>query len=293
MFKVYKSLNPIDINNPPDPIAVDVIDTTFIDADVTLGDRFYYRVSATKNGIEKFSDQVIGIAGEIDEYFSYVELLIFADAESFPSIVFSDKSNNNLGLVRYGDVKIVSPNTLPASYDDGWISFPVQTGARLYTNSAMSALGVVDFTYEQFILQQSGVTLGYNYLAFFGGQFVDNTISILITSDRSIWVEGKFTYQRIIFIEGSTKFQLDTPNHICLMRKNGVFYLFLNGVRIGISSDYISNSIPAGVITLGNVPGATTAANGYKGHMAGIRLTREVARYPETGFIVPTSKYPH
>lgn len=293
MFKVYKSLTPIDINDPPEPIAVDVNETFYIDADVALGDRFYYRVSATKNGIEKFSDQVIGIAGEVDEYFSYVELLIFADAESFPSIVFADKSNNNRGLVRYGDVKIVSQNGLPASYDDGWISFPIQTAARLYTNSIISALGVADFTYEQFFLQPSGVTLGYNYLVFFGEQFADNVISILISPDQNIWVEGKFTYQNAIFIEGSTKFQFNTRNHICLMRKNGIFYLFLNGVRIGMSADYQSNTLPPGVITFGNTPGATTAPSGYKGYMAGMRLTKGIARYPENGFIVPTSKYPH
>lgn len=286
MFKVYKSLNPIDINNPPEPIAVDVIDTTFIDADVVLGDRFYYRVSATKNGIEKFSDQVIGIAGEIDEYFSYVELLIFADAETFPSIVFKDSSSFARAVAYAGGAKIVSPAVFTLKYDNGSIYIP-PSGGRVDSN--ITSLGVADFTIECFAALNS---IQGNQRTLW--QFGNNAggLKISVDSSRQVWFEGFMDWTFIGLIIGGT-LTLNTWNHLCIMRKNGVFYLFINGTRIGLNGNYRTTVVPSGTFSIGNTPGSLSISSSFDGHVSGVRITKGVARYDATGFTPPTSKYPH
>lgn len=56
--RCYLSENPIDTNAPPAPVAILMnSDRTHIEDGLTLGKYYYTRISAYKNGVEKFSDE--------------------------------------------------------------------------------------------------------------------------------------------------------------------------------------------------------------------------------------------
>ena len=56
--RYYCSENPIDTNAPPTPVAIlSSSDRTHIEHGLTLGKYYYIRISAYKNGVEKFSDE--------------------------------------------------------------------------------------------------------------------------------------------------------------------------------------------------------------------------------------------
>jgi len=290
MFKIYKSLTTIDIVDPPEPIAVDVIENTFTDSDVALGDRWHYRVSATKNGIEKFSNDILAVAGEVDEYWSNVDFLLFADASSFPSSNFVDVSANPKTISKYGSPSIVGPSAIAPKFDDGSIFLTSTTPSSLNTNLS-EALALQDFTIECHVYLTANPSQ-QNYIFFVGADGTDNTCAVSLTSGRQIWLEAKYSWTYNILIEGAT-LSLNTWHHVCLMRKNGVFYLFVNGVLSGSSNLYTSNSIPGTIFTLGNRSGATTTTGQFKGYLSSVRVTKGVARYATAGFTSPTAKYPH
>lgn len=290
MFKIYRSLEVIDVANPPEPIAVDVLEKTFTDSDVTLGDRWHYRVSATKNGIEKFSDDILAVAGEVDEYWSNVDLLVFADADSFPSSVFTDSSANPKTISKYGSPSIVGPSKITPKFDDGSIFLTSNKGSRIYANLS-SALTLQDFTIEGHVYLTANPSQ-QNYIFFIGDDGTDNTIAVSLTSGRQVYVEAKYSWTYNIIIEGST-LSRNTWHHLCLMRKNGVFYLFVNGALSGSSNLYTTSSIPGTIFTMGNRSGATTLEGQFKGYLSSIRVTKGVARYAIEGFTPPIAKYPN
>lgn len=57
-FKIYRSNVPMDIEELPDPIVIDLLDKTYSDANVSEGNTYYYRVGAVRNGIEKVSGEI-------------------------------------------------------------------------------------------------------------------------------------------------------------------------------------------------------------------------------------------
>lgn len=286
MFKIYKSLTPIDINNPPEPIAINISETSYIDMDVVLGDRFYYRVSATQDGIEKFSDQIVGIAGEIDEYFSQVELLIFADAETFPSVTFIDSSSFARTVTYAGNAKIVSPAVFNPKYDDGTIYIP-GSGGRV--DVSLPAFNLDDFTiecHEALLSTQGNSRTLWQFGTTAGG------IKVSVDSSRRLWLEGFMSWTFIGLVIGGS-LGLNSWSHICIERKNGVFYLMVDGVLIGSNANYTTTNIPAGVFSVGNIPSLLSTSSSWDGYISGLRITKGVARYEITGFTPPTSKYPH
>lgn len=286
MFKVYRSLTPIDINDPPEPIAVDLVNTSFIDSDVVLGDRFYYRVSATKNGIEKFSDEVLGIAGEIDEYFANVQLLIFADADTFPSVAFFDSSSFARTVTYANSAQIVSPSVFAPEFDQGSIRIPA-SGGRVDSN--LPSFGVEDLTIECHAALSSTKT-GNRTLWQFGT--ATGAVQISTDSSRRLWLSIFMVYQYLGLIIGG-EMVLNQWYHVCLMRKNGIFYLFIDGVIIGTNSNYATQNIPAGKFSIGNYPDSVSVGSSWNGFVSGMRVTKGVARYDVSGFTPPSAKYPN
>lgn len=57
--KIYRSDSPMSVDNMPASIAtLDANTTTFVDEDLTVGNVYYYRVSAYINGDEQFSEEI-------------------------------------------------------------------------------------------------------------------------------------------------------------------------------------------------------------------------------------------
>lgn len=62
-FSIYRSETPMDVNNMPAPIATLAENIgSYDDKDVTPGNQYYYRVSVTRNGVEKISGEILRIA---------------------------------------------------------------------------------------------------------------------------------------------------------------------------------------------------------------------------------------
>ncbi len=284
--RYYCSETQIDIQNPPTPKSVLASDVrSYVDTDVEAGKTYYACVSSIKNGFEKFSSIVVASANDV--HFESVELLIFADSASFPSPVFIDSSRFNRSISKQGEVSVVAPTALiPAKFDDGWVYF---NGGRL--SATVSALLVSDFTYEAYLYDANTATAG-NY-----GRFIEigsgtSSGKILMYRDaenRNIYLQlyqgGYITLQSF----KDTTYPQSQIIHLCLMRKAGVFYIFIDGVKIGSDATRTTYSITQ---TLLNIGASSQGDDRLFAHMSSIRLTRGVARYNISGFAPPDTKFP-
>ena len=288
-FEVYRSSVSTSISELTTPLASNIKTMFYLDTTVVQGSKYYYRIKVIRGSESIFSAEYEAIASAGDEFWNSVELIIFAEAATYPSSVFKDRSNYAKTISTYGLPKIVAPTGLTSSYDGGWIEFPSETPSRVDTT--ISSLGNQDFTYEQFVFLQTKPTQ-QNAIFSIGDYGAANSLAISVDSSGNIWLEGMFSYTYIGVIVGSTPIPLNTRCHICLMRKSGVFFLFLNGVRLGFSEYYVGYAIPGGQFSLGNYSGQTHPSSAYKGYASSIRLTKGIARYPQEGFLPPTTKFP-
>lgn len=74
--------------------------------------------------------------------------------------------------------------------------------------------------------------------------------------------------------------------HACFMRKNGIFYLVVDGILQTTNSKFTSYSITKNIINFH--PEITGYVNKY---INSFRITNGVARYNTSGFIVPNRKF--
>lgn len=124
--RCYLSETTIDVNNPPSPVAILTnSDRTHIEEGLTLGKYYYTRISAYKNGVEKFGDEKKVLFGKPwtpiqlgAQLVSHVDSdnVIFDGSGDYVSQL-TDVSGNNNNFVR-----------LPASGKnpriiDGFVSF--------------------------------------------------------------------------------------------------------------------------------------------------------------------------
>ncbi|MHA3062072.1 discoidin domain-containing protein [Acinetobacter sp. ANC 4636] len=75
-YKVYRSTSPMNPASLPAPLATGITAKSYSDATISQGSKYYYRVGAVKNGIEKLSEEYIVYA--INSY-SYYRLFIKAN----------------------------------------------------------------------------------------------------------------------------------------------------------------------------------------------------------------------
>lgn len=84
--RYYKSLTPIDTENPPLPTATIISGLTeYIDTDITLNTWYYTCVSSIKNGVEKFSPVRKTWAGAGDPYWANVVHLLHLNSNAYDS----------------------------------------------------------------------------------------------------------------------------------------------------------------------------------------------------------------
>lgn len=145
-----------------------------------------------------------------------------------------------------------------------------------------------DFTYETYYHNMGGGQI-YERFAQFGtsdnttGSCALTTTSISITA--FLWIDG--AYRSLAIASGLT---LHKTDHICFMRKGGVFYTFCNGIPVENSLDqslFDSFSFGDTVFTSGRGLAGNTQGR-YSLH--GQRFTR-AARYPVSGFTPPTDSF--
>lgn len=284
--RYYISETPISVNNLPSPkVILDGEAMGYIDSNIELDKTYYICVSSLKNGVEKVSSVVTVKTSSRDEHFSSVVLLIFADSTSFPSAAFKDSSSGNRAVSGSGNVSIVAPTVaIPAKFDDGWIKLD---GGRL--NAEVPKLSAGDFTIE-FELFDSGVTTS-SYGRFFEIGDPARDGKLLMYKDQS---------NRVVYLQlysggfitlhsfNSKSYQANKAIHMCLMRINGVFYLYFNGVLIGSNNTMTTYNISQTKISIG---ADMYGRDALYANISSFRVTIGVARYNISGFNPPSSKF--
>ncbi|MGX5699586.1 LamG-like jellyroll fold domain-containing protein [Acinetobacter kookii] len=278
----------------PAPIATGVKTMYYVDNMVTKGVIYYYKVRVWRDTTSFLSSEVIVQSG--DAFIDSVELLIFADAATFPSSIFTDSSPKARAVNGNGGIQIV--NTQQKFLDDGWIHFNntsyYDSSNKFLTAVLQSALFTEDFTFESFVKPDYAKATVYGRFFAIGTHSTNGMISL--SKSGNPWVLNIDT-----FINGSWQGSVAAAspptlpdgqiNHICLMRKSGIFYAFAGGVVAATKSDATNFSLSQTNVFVGTHPFNNGAAfESFGGFMSSIRLSR-YARYNVSGFTPPTIKF--
>jgi hypothetical protein len=268
----------------PTPIATGLNTMFYVDTEIVKGQTYYY-IARVWRGSENFvSSEVLVKAG--DELFNLVDLLILANAAVLPSSNIIDYSAYQRSITRVGNVAIVK--SIPPLYDDGWLYF---NGSSDYISSEISQLTIRDFTFECFVLPDLSKGSAYGRVIQIGANNAAGSLLLYrqansnpATLTVALGNGSGYNYP----IVGTKKLSNTNPNHICLMRKAGYLYLYVDGELDGSSGNFGSFSISSNRIY---ICANTINSEWFSGYFSAIRLTLS-ARYNEGGFIPPNVKFP-
>jgi hypothetical protein len=279
-FRIYASNNPIDELLLPEPIAIISDLKSFREENVESDGYRYYRVGAEKGGHEKVSDELRVWCSDRDEYYEQVELLLLANATSYPSTTIVDKSKYARTVTRGGVSIVNSIETI----DGGAFDFTNSSGVR-YLQTSISTLNTSDFDIE-LEMKVNSYSQYYPRVFVFGSSegVVQGGFQFQIASD------GRST----LFINnGSIKLVGMSINpigsalmHHRIARKDGVFYYYIEGVLQSIDANYLSYNINQSNFRLG---GFDRNIVGYK---SSVRITKGTTRYSLSGFTPPNEMFP-
>lgn len=252
----------------PAPIATNLKTMYYVDTAVVEGATYYYKIRVHRSGLSAVSAteiEALAILG--DEYFNYVELLFLTDGE------VKDYSNLNRTPSVTGTYAFIPSTTIPVKYDE--YSYDISDYGAL--NFGQITLGLDDFTFESYVYSPGDSYLGtLFFLNGCGFEFsVANGSSFMVrNSDYSFykWV--------------SVSVPRNQWNHWCVMRKDGVFYAYLNGVQ-KFSYSNTFNMTESTIRLFSDGPRNGTMRSDY---MSSTRLTR-FARYETVGFTPPSEKF--
>lgn len=275
-FDVFRSSDSMDVESMPAPIA-STQQPYYYDNTVTPGESYYYRVASVRGLQTMYSDEVYILADNPivgDPHWESVNMLIFGDAETFPSSVFVDRSNFNSTVYKSATPEIVSPIVQAPSTDSGSIYlsgidgdvFGIQT-------SAATNFGVDDFTIEFEFLIPSTLDVAPFY-----ARIIDLNSLLLTTGadTHNTWQLGGTNL--------SPEISIGIWNNVCLMRKSGVLYLFINGV-VKFSKAYANSLISYMRFGGGGVGGRRLNA-----YFNNVRSTK-LARYDIAGYTPERVKF--
>lgn len=263
-FNVYRSTSPISIDNMPPPIATEVSDNTYVDEAIVEGVTYFYRVASLKGETYKVSAEISVSAEAGDEYFESVNFLIFADGTSIVD------SSDNSKTVSNTSVTLVDSSVIAPKYDDKSMYF----NGSAYLTVAHDALGTSDFTLEAFVRISSGTS--------WSPIFESTGISLMKRTETAMTRLLLSVNSVNIFVSDTVYITNNTWQHVCVMRKSGQFYLYVDGVSSGKNTAQNTFAL-AGT--------AFKIMSGLVGYMNSIRLTKGVARYDTSGFTQPGEKF--
>ncbi|MFH7808762.1 LamG-like jellyroll fold domain-containing protein [Acinetobacter sp. BSP-153] len=272
--RYYCSETPIDLLNLPPPKAILASDVrAYVDTDIDEK-RYHLLLSSVKNSVEKFGEQVSVWASNKDEFYQQVELLLLANATSYPSTNIVDRSKYARAITRSG----VSITNSLVTIDGGAFDYTTTSVVR-YLQASVPALNTNDFTIEQFLKVNVNQGTYHRVFLFDTQESVSNgALQLQLASDGTT---------KLYINDGSIR-QVGTSlnptgnslRHHCLMRKDGIFYYFLDGVLQSSYDQYKSYVINKTNFRLG---GYSTHTIGYS---SSLRITRAV-RYNISGFTPP------
>lgn len=279
----YRSELPMNPASLPVATATGITAKNYSDSTVTEGKDYCIRFESVKGVDKKLSSEI-----SIDTSINEVDLLIVADATSFPSTTIVDYSKNMRAITRFGDTKII--NTHALLYSNGTIYFD---GNGDYLSSTVTQLNTLDFTLEVRVSMNHPSSNSFSRIFQFGSEA---TGYLSLFRNDATNPAGYTLHTRIsgnvstslIILNASSQYSIknDVFAHVCVMRKNGIFYLFVNGNLIGSNASYTTHQITATSLYLMSAG----AANYSAGYLDSFRLTK-FARYNTSGFTPPQFKF--
>lgn len=271
--RYYCSETPIDPENLPVPKAILASDVrTYVDTAIEVGKKYYVRLGAVKNNIEKLSDEKIVIADR-DSYWTSVASLLHFDGEN-NSTVFSDEKG--VSWTRHGNAKISTDRAKFGESSlrlDGYNSF-LSAAAAIFT------LGTQNFTVELWVNMVAYRTMGDGALLGYGTS-TTNGFCIVIAKDNGdlgFW-DGSLYYST------ATPIPLNTWVHIAMCRNGNELSYFINGTKYVLTTSYTKAFNANSVFRLGGNY-ANTNENYLNAFIDDFRITKGVCRYL-TSFIPP------
>lgn len=248
----------------PSPITTNIKTMYYVDTSVVEGALYFYKVRVVREGFSAISPEleVLAIAG--DEYFNYVELLFLTDG------VVKDYSAKERTPSVIGTYAFIPSTTIPVKYDT--YSYDISDYGAL--DFGTITLGLDDFTFETYVYSPTNSTLGTLFLLN-GCGFEFSLSGIYMSVKDSTKKETKIgAVPRNVW------------NHWCVMRKNGTFYAYLNGVlKLSFASTF--NLTESTIRLFSDYSRNGTMRADY---MSSTRLTR-FARYEPGGFTPPSEKF--
>lgn len=281
-FNIYRSDGPMNTASMPAPLATGITNSYYFDTSITVGETYFYRVGAVRGEQELISSEIEVLAGAPavnDPQWSNVQLLLFADATTFPSTTFVDSSQFARTIKTSGSPSLVGTESL---FDNGAFYIPA-TPISYFGFGYSLGIGTGDFTAECF-LKIANDAVSNPFDAFI----------IHLSVIRMKVLNNDATY-KTFQINTSTGTTYSFPalaasaigswHHFCMMRKNGIVYSFIDGVLMH-SFAYTTSLTSTTYFGRG-----ATDGRAIKGFYNSCRVTT-AARYSETGFTVPTEKFP-
>lgn len=272
-FNVYRRES--NDTNPPVAIITGLTSMSYSDSTAELGKTYLYSIGAVKNGLEKVGSEIAVVAS-----IQPSELLIFADASTFPSSTIVDSSLSARPITNVG-ARIVQNTFGYGVFDSGLLYFD----GNSHINTSVSQFLTSDFTLEFKIkaIRNSGafervISFGTTNEVPSGGLYIQqNNVGTLS-------VYG-LTSTLVIPVQVLN----NAMQYVCIMRKNGIYYAFIDGVQVAINNTSISHSITQTNLRIGGF--VNTHGQKFNGYLASIRLSK-FARYNENGYTPPSSKFP-
>lgn len=269
----YRSETSMSPASMPAPTAAGIVGEAYTDTTALSNKTYYVRFGSVRSGVEKISNELIVSTVVSDPLWVDVELLVYGDAESYPSAILVNQSSKR-GITIAGNPTIVSASVKNPYTDHGSIYF--DGNADTITATGLATL-TADFTQEAFVLLPASPVAGW-YPDIFACSPIRVAINQSNYSAINLLIDGN--------IQGpAANLGREVWKHVCVMRKANVAYFFVGGVLI------------ASYAVTGNVNGlafggGNTAGQQFNGYMNCLRITKG-ARYSETGFTAPTLKFPN
>lgn len=281
----YRSELPLDVNNMPLPMQTG-ISSPFTDTTAEAGKTYYVRFGSIRNDVEKLSEEIVILTSDPDPHLANVELLVFADSDTYPSYALVDSS-----LKAHTFVSNTSVDSQKVSLVAGGVTLPKFDKGSIRGNSQhsrtqISPLGTGDYTLEFWIKGTlSSGFLRIDPTATGTGQAGFNSL-YFETSGQRLGIAASIGSGGVYLVEptASSEISVSDWRHVCYMRKNGFHYLFVGGVPIGSTAIYGSSNFNS---TFFKISGNQNL------YLNSIRVTIGVGRYQIAGFTPPDSKFPN
>lgn len=203
-----------------------------------------------------------------DPYFTDVDLLLIADTDVNS---YKDWSINNRAVNKAGQLSIAQLNSKAVFKFQG----NYNTGGRF--NPVISTLGIADFTIEWWGAPSTSTSGGARFFELSAPNAGSNRTYYITLINSNI--SGSVAVNETVIVNPPPleDNELDL-HHYCLMRKNGVTQVYINGASVGSSSqvfDIAYNSLMIGA--------AADTDGGLNGYIQQFRVTK-LARYTDSGF---------